>query len=311
MTGRLAAAGCILAPLLYAVAFPDYLVFGSQILVMALLAVSLDLLVGYAGVATLGHAAFFGTGAYVAGLLSVHGWGEPLTGVLVAAGVAGALGIPIGLLTARSGTLARLMITLGIAVLLYEAANRAAAVTGGADGLQGMELWRLLGVFEFDLAGRVGFAYAWCAFVLGFILARFVVKSPFGLSLEAIRDNPSRAAGIGVPVRARLTAAFAISATIAGAAGAVLAQTTQVVALNVLSVHLSADVLVVLIVGGIGGIYGGLIGATLYMGAHHWMSGLSPVYWQFWLGLVLIACAFVAPSGILGLITSRAGGRRP
>jgi branched-chain amino acid transport system permease protein len=309
LTRRLAAAACILAPLCYAIALPDYLVFGSQILVMALLAISLDLLVGYAGVATLGHAAFFGAGAYVAGLLSVHGWGEPLTGVLMAAGVAGALGVPIGLLTARSGTLARLMITLGIAVLLYETANRAAGVTGGADGLQGMEVWPLLGVFDFDLAGKIGFAYAWCAFGLGFILARFVVKSPFGLSLEAIRDNPLRAAGIGIPVKGRLTAAFVISAAIAGAAGAVLAQTTQVVALNVLSVQLSADVLVILIFGGIGRIYGGLIGATLYMGAHHWMSGLSPVYWQFWLGLVLIACAFLAPSGIMGLIAPRAGGR--
>ncbi|MDF2118643.1 branched-chain amino acid ABC transporter permease [Roseiarcaceae bacterium H3SJ34-1] len=302
MKAALIVAGWIAAPVLYMALFPDSLVLASQILLMGLFALSLDLLVGYAGVASLGHAVFFGIGAYGAGLLAANGWGEPLSALVLTMLVAAIFALPVGLLVVRGGSLGRLMITLGIATLVSEAANRASGITGGADGLQGMDVWPLLGLFSYDLQGRTGFVYAWIVLTLGFLAVRSIVASPFGLSLQAIRENPVRAAALGTPVRARLTFAFVLSAALAGAAGAVMAQTTQVVALNSLGVHLSADVLVMLLIGGVGRLYGGLIGAAIFMVVHHWLSDLDPVYWQIWIGLILIGAALAAPDGILGAI---------
>src|SRR6185503_4440894 len=139
---------------------PGYRVLGSQILIVSLFALSLDLVLGYAGILTLGHAAFFGLGAYTAGLLAVHGWGEPLTGLLAGAVVAAIVGFVTSFLVVRGEDLTRLMVTLGLGFLLYEAANKAAFVTGGVDGLSGVTMWKLLGVFPFDLGGKVAYVYS-------------------------------------------------------------------------------------------------------------------------------------------------------
>ena len=173
--------------------FPQNLVLATQILIAGLFALSLDLILGYAGIVTLGHAAFFGVGAYTAGLLAKHGWGEPLSGLLCAAVVAAAVGWLTSFLVLRGGDLARLMTTLGIASLLSEIANRATDITGGVDGLQGVEMARIFGVFGFDLYGRVGFVYTFVVVLVLFVLARSWINSPVGLSLRTIRDNPVRA----------------------------------------------------------------------------------------------------------------------
>jgi branched-chain amino acid transport system permease protein len=293
--------------------FPDYLPLGAQILVTMLFALSLDLILGYAGIATLGHAAFFGAGAYTAGLLAAHGWGEPLSGLLVAGIVGGILGLVSGAIILRTHSLTLLMLTLMIAVMLQEAANKAGGITGGADGLQGMNVWPVLGHFRFDLFGRTAYLYCLAMLFLGWLVARRIVHSPFGRSLTGIRENEARMHAIGSPVFNRRLTIYAIAAAIAAVAGALLAQTTQFVALEVLSFERSGAVLIMLIIGGVGRLYGAFIGVPLYMIAQDRFAQADPVYWDFWIGLLLIIVVLFARSGVLGLadqIVRRVQGRR-
>ncbi|HSN21444.1 MAG TPA: branched-chain amino acid ABC transporter permease [Usitatibacter sp.] len=280
--------------------FPGYRVLGSQVFITALFALSLDLVLGYAGILTLGHAAFFGLGAYTAGLLAAHGWGEPLSGLAAAAALAALAGYLVSFLVVRGEDLARLMVTLGIGFLFYEAANRAAGLTGGVDGLPGIAMGKVLGVFSFDLAGDTAYVYSLAVLFVVFVLARRLVASPFGLSLRGIRENRARMPAIGAPVRRRLVAAFTIGAGVAGLAGALLAQTTQFVGLDSLGFGRSADVMIMLVLGGTGRLYGALLGTALFMLAQDYLAGINPVYWQFWLGLLLVAFVFFARGGILG-----------
>ena len=281
---------------------PGYLVLGSQVLIVALFAMSLDLLLGYAGIVSLGHAAFFGVGSYTAGLLAAHGWGEPLTGLLAGAMAAALFGFIVSFLVVRGEDLARLMVTLGIGLLTYEAANRAAFITGGVDGLSGVVMWKLFGIFPFDLGGRTAFAYSYFVLLAIFIIVRRVVDSPFGLSLRGIRENRHRMPAIGAPVRRRLVSAFTLGAAIAGVSGALLAQTTQFVGLDTLGFDRSANLLIMLVLGGTGRLYGAIIGTVIFMVAQDYLSGINPVYWQFWLGLLLVMFVFFARGGILGAL---------
>ena len=279
---------------------PGYLVLGSQILIVALFALSLDLILGYAGILSLGHAAFFGVGAYTAGILAVHGWGEPLSGLLAAAIVAGAVGFAVSFLVVRGEDLSRLMVTLGLGLLLYEAANRFADITGGVDGLSGVVTGKIFGVFSFDLAGRTAYVYSFVVLFALFLLLRRVVASPFGLALTGVRENRTRMPALGVPVRRRLVAAFTLAATIAGVAGALLTQTTQFVGIDTLAFDRSADVLIMLVLGGTGRLYGAIIGTAVFMIARDYLSGINPVYWEFWLGFLLVVFVLFARGGILG-----------
>ena len=292
--------------------WPSYLALWSQILIAGLFALSFDLVLGYAGIVSLGHAAYFGIGAYAAGVLSKHGWGEPFSGLLLAALLAGAAGFLTSFLVVRGRDLTRLMVTTGIGLLLYELANRLADVTGGNDGLIGMEMSPVLGVFRFDMYGRTAYGYTLAVTFVLFLLMRRLVHSPFGLSLRGVRDNPARMLVLGYPVHRRLIAAYTLAAIYAGIAGALLAQTTQFVGTEVLSFNRSADVMVMLIVGGTGMLYGGLIGAAVFMIAHHYLSDINAVYWQFWLGAFLIAVVMFGRDGVLGacLRLARAWNRR-
>ena len=294
-------------------AFPNYRVLGSQVLITGLFAVTLDLILGYAGIVSLGHAAFFGVGAYAAGVLAVHGWGEPLSGLLVA-GLAGAVvGFATSFLVVRGGDLARLMVTLGIGLMLFEAANQLPGITGGADGLSGVTMWKLFGLFSFDLTGTTAYLYSLGVLLVLFIAARRLVHSPFGLSLRGVRENVRRMPAIGAPVGRRLVTIYTISAAMAAVAGGLLAQTTQFVGLDVFGFPRSADLMIMLVLGGAGRLYGGLVGATVFMVAHHFLSDLNPVYWQFWLGLLLVVVVLFARGGILGaaegLVLRLRGGR--
>jgi branched-chain amino acid transport system permease protein len=296
-------------------AFPRHHVLASQILITGLFAVSLDLILGYAGIVSLGHAAYFGIGAYAAGLLAVHGWSEPFSGLAVA-GLAGALvGYLTSFLVVRGGDLARLMVTLGIGLMLYEAANQLPSITGGADGLTGMTMGKVLGLWSFDLAGTTAYVYSAGVIFVLFVAARRLVASPFGLSLRGVRENVKRMPAIGAPVAQRLVAIYTVSAAMAGVAGGLLAQTTQFVGLDVFGFPRSADLMIMLVLGGIGRLYGGLVGAAVFMVAHHFLSDLNPIYWQFWLGLLLVVVVLFARGGILGFLDAawaRArGGARP
>lgn len=279
---------------------PDYLVFGSQVLIVGLFALSLDLVLGYAGIVSLGHGGFFGLGAYTAGLLAAHGWGEPLTGLTAGAALAALAGFCVSFLVVRGHDLTRLMVTLGIGLMLYEAANKMAFLTGGVDGLSGVTMNRLLGVFEFDLQGRTAYVYSLAVLFLVFVFLRRLVRSPFGLSLRGIQQGPKRMPAIGANVRMRLVAAFTLSAAIAGVAGGLLAQTTQFVGLDSLGFSRSAELLIMLVLGGAGRLYGALIGAAVFMVAQDVLAGMNPVYWQFWIGLLLMVIVLFARGGILG-----------
>ena len=288
-----------LATLLPFVVTPSYLSLASQIAITALFALSLDLILGYAGIVSLGHAAFFGVGAYTAGLLAKHYIAEPLTGLLAAAVVAGVVGYASSHIVVRFRHLALIMLTLGLGLLLHEAANSASALTGGADGLQGVKISPLLG-FKFDLYGRTAYAYALAVLFLCFVISRRIIHSPFGLALRGIRENALRMPAIGAPTLAHLRKVYTIAAVLAGVAGALLTQTTSTVSLEVLSFGRSADVLVILILGGAGRLYGGIVGAILYMVARDQFSGITPAYWYFWIGLLLVLVVMFLPNGILG-----------
>jgi branched-chain amino acid transport system permease protein len=279
---------------------PDHLALAAQVAITGLFALSLDLLVGYAGILSLGHAAFFGIGAYGAGLAAAAGWGEPLTGLLIAGAAAGLAGALASVIVVRLRHLQQIVVTLGIGLVAFEAAGRLPGLTGGDDGLQGISVWPVLGLFPFDLWGRTAYAYALGTLALGFALTTRLVHSPFGLALRGLRDNPRRMVAIGVPAEARLRQAHAMAAILAGVAGGLLTQTTQFVGVDVLSFSRSADVLVMLVLGGPGRRYGGLIGAAVYVVARDQLAAVDPRYWMGGLGIVLVVVVLFAPGGVLG-----------
>jgi branched-chain amino acid transport system permease protein len=192
------------------------------------------------------------------------------------------------------------MITLGLNQILAEAANSAGWLTGGADGLQGVHTWDLLGYFHFDLYGRTAFSYSLAVTFLLFLVARRLVHSPFGLSLRGIRENITRMRAIGAPDAAHIRKVFTVAAVMAGVAGALLTETTETVSLETLSFTRSADVLVMLILGGVGQLYGGLAGAIVYLVARDQFSDMNPQYWYFWIGILLIAVVTFLPNGLVG-----------
>ena len=250
---------------------------------------------------TLGHAMFFGLGAYTAGLLSARlGWGEPLSGLLLAGAVAGLVGFVASFLIVRVRHLALIMVTLGLGLLTYELANAMTWLTGGTDGLRGVNIWPVFGTFRFDLWGYTAYSYALAGLVVGFLVSRRIVNSSFGLALRGIRENIRRMPAIGSQYRWHLQKIYTISAVMAGVAGALLTQTTNTVALNSLSFERSADVVIMLILGGTGRLYGAIIGAVIFLVMRDQLSGVNPQYWYFWIGLLLMFVVLFMPRGILG-----------
>lgn len=290
-----------LAALIPFVATPTYLMLCSQIAIAALFALSLDLLVGYSGMVSLGHAAFFGVGAYTAGLLSAKlGWNEPITGLLAAAFASMLLGLATSVIIVRISHFALIMVTIGLCFLLLELANQAHSITGGDDGLQGVRISPVLGYFRFDLYGYTAYGYSLAVLFICFLVMRRIINSPFGLSLRGLRENPRRMPAIGAPSRARLRTAYVMSGTFAGIAGGLLAQTTQFVGLSALGFTYSAEVLVMLVLGGAGRLYGGLVGAIIFMVVRDQLADKYPQSWYFGLGLLLVIVIIFLPNGILG-----------
>lgn len=284
------------------IVLPDALPLGAQIIVMILFALSMDILAGYTGIVTLGHAAFYGAGAYTVGILSVSGRvQDPVMGLLLGGIVGAVLGTLSGSLMLRTRGLALLILSLSLLLMLQETANKLSTWTGGSDGLQGMKLGALFGRFAFGFDGRVMYLYAVGVLFVCWAFVRILVITPFGRSLVGIRENPTRMAAIGVHVRGREIVAFTIASALAGIAGALSAQVDQFVSLNALSFDLSGAVLVVLVLGGLGRIYGAFIGAPIYYIAQDALAKDDPVYWHFWLGLMLILIVLFARGGVLGL----------
>jgi branched-chain amino acid transport system permease protein len=292
-------------------AAPDYLSLGSRIMIYILFALSLDLILGYAGIVTLGHSAFFGFGAYVAGILGAKlGVSDPLLQLAAAAALAGMLGAITGAIILRTRGLTLLMLTLAITLVCLEVANKATSITGGADGLSGVIVAPVLGMFKFDLFGKTAYVYSLVVLFVGWWIVRRLVYSPFGASLTGIRENAVRMNAIGAPVYRRLVLVYAISATLAGAAGALITQTNQFVGLNVLGLEPSGELLVMLILGGIGRIYGAFVGPVVYLIAQDYLAKAFPEYWYFGIGLILVLVVLFARGGILGIIDGALHGLR-
>ncbi len=283
----------------------DYVPLGTQVIIMIIFALSLDLAVGYGGIDTLGHAALFGTGAYAAGLFALHVSTEPITGLLVA-GIAGAaIALVTGPLVLRTRGITQVMLTLAVSTVLLEIANAWKPVTGGADGLAGFRVAPVLGLFPFDLAGRTAYWYGAAVMAVTFFLCKALVNSPFGLTIRGIRENPVRMRMLGVPVRLRLLLLYTISGVFAGWAGGLSAQVTKLVGLDTLEFVLSGNALVMLILGGPGSLYGAIVGATVFVVLSDRAAAINPFHWLFALGIVLILAVRYAPAGLVGLFRIR------
>ena len=279
--------------------FTQHAALINEIAILALFALSLDLILGYAGIVSLGHAAFFGVGAYGAALFAKHVMPDPLVGLAVGTLLGAVLGVLTSPMIVRGTDLTRLMVTMGVALVLLELANKFDALTGGTDGLQGVVMGKLLGQFEFDLGARVASFYSLTVLFIAFLLLRRIVHSPLGLSLQALRDNRLRVMALGMSVPLRLAAVYTLAAALAGAAGALLAQTTGFASLDVFEFHRSADVMLALIIGGAGWLWGGLVGAIAFKVMHDMLSAFTPQYWTFWIGLFLVLLMLVGRERLL------------
>jgi branched-chain amino acid transport system permease protein len=283
------------APLL----FPSHAAIVNEVAYVALFAVSLDLVLGYSGIVSLGHAAFFGLGAYTSALFCKHVMPDPHLALLVSMATSALLGLVASFTILRGSDLTRLMVTLGVALLLFELANKMAWLTGGMDGIQGLMFSPVLGQFAFDIEGRTAAYYSLTVLLLLFLVARRIVNSPFGATLKAIRDNRLRAMAIGIPVHARLVAVYTIAGAIAGAAGALFTQTSGFASIDVFEFHRSADVMLMLVIGGVGWLYGGIAGAVVFKLMQDLLSQITPQYWTFWLGLFLVVLVVVGRERLL------------
>jgi branched-chain amino acid transport system permease protein len=282
--------------------------FGSQVLIMIMFALSLDLILGYAGIVTLGHAAFFGVGAYTVALASLRlGWSEPISGIVGSGILAGFVGAVVGWFILRYRGLTLLMLTIAFAAMLQESGNLRSDITGGYDGLPGLMFDPLLGTFQYDLYGHTNYWYVLTVLAVIFYFVRRIVYSPFGQALTGIRENVRRMHAIGSPVHRRLVTVYAISAAIAGVAGALFTQTNAYVTLTVFDFDNSAKVMVMLILGGTGRLYGPFLGAAVYMILEDYLSKLSPTFWQLGIGLLLVLAVLFARRGLLGLAEDARG----
>jgi branched-chain amino acid transport system permease protein len=286
--------------------FPDNLAFLTRVVSVALLVLSLDLIVGYCGIASLGQGALYGAGAYAAGIACLHGVTEPFLLILIGAAAGAVMGLLMGAVMLRAHGLPQLVLSIAIVQLLHEAANKASSITGGSDGLSGMVPAPLFGVFEFDLWGRSAYFFGLALLILVFAALRFIVRSPFGMVCRGLKEDPLRISALGIRAFPVLLKMFAISGAVAGMGGALGAIATQVVGLDSVSFEISANALVMLVLGGIGHLYGALIGTVIFMALEHVVAAINPFHWMTLVGAVLIAIVLFAPRGLSGTLDEAA-----
>lgn len=279
--------------------FPDDLAFLTRLIGLAFLVLSLDLVTGYCGIATLGHAALFGAAAYAAGIACVRGITDPLA--LLGIGiVAGALmGLISGALIARFRGLPQLVLSIAVGQLVAALANKLQWLTGGSDGLSGIAPGKVFGIFNFDMYSRTAFLFSLAILVVVFVALSRLVRSPFGLMCRGIKDDDLRARMIGVAVYPRLVVMYGVSGAVAGVGGALTAMSTGVVGLDSVSFERSAEVLVMLVLGGAGHLWGALAGALIFQIFEHIVAAANPFHWMTLVGLLLIGIVVFAPKGLI------------
>jgi len=281
--------------------FPESLGFLTRVVIMIIMVLSLDLVLGYAGIATLGHAALFGTGAYAAGLFAVFYSADPLLGLAVGAVAGAVIAFASGLILMRAHGLTLLMLSIAVAQVLQEIASKERPITGGSDGLMGITMEPIFGVFAFDFFGQTGYWYAFSVLVLVFFVLRIVVSSPFGLVARGIHESAPRMRAIGTPVYWRLVAIYTLAGAIAGIGGALSAQVTELVSLDALGFTLSAEALIMLILGGLGRLYGAIFGTVIFMTVHHLAAAIDPFNWLFVIGALVLVVVYFVPRGFISL----------
>lgn len=281
--------------------FPNDLGLLTRILAAALFVMSLDMVLGYCGIATLGHAAMFGTGAYAAGIVAVNWISDPLA-LLAVGGVAGGLiALATGALILHARGLTLLMLTIAVAQIVQEVANKARDWTGGSDGLSGIDPAPVLGLFRFDLYGRTSYLFALAVLIVGFLVARRIVRSPFGLACRGVREEPLRIAALGGSPRRYLVSMYAVAGVFAGIAGALTAITSGIVGLDSVGFSWSAEAMIMLVLGGTGRLYGAVIGTVAFMAIHHILASTDPFHWMLFIGLFLMGIVLFLPGGIASL----------
>ncbi|KKC33911.1 branched-chain amino acid ABC transporter permease [Devosia psychrophila] len=281
--------------------FPTNLALLTRIVAVMLLVLSLDLVTGFAGVATLGHAALFGAGAYAAGIAAAKfGITDPLLMLAIGAVAGSVAGALSSLVILRGHGLSQLVLSIAVVQLAHEAANKLSAWTGGSDGLSGIAPSALLGMFRFDLFGRTAFIMAVVMLLLVFVILRVVVRSPFGMLCRGIKQDPTRVRAMGAPVYSTLVKMYAIAGAVAGLGGALSAIATKVVGLDSLSFNLSAEALVMLVLGGTGKLFGAMLGALVFVWFEDRISAINPFHWLTVVGVLLVAVVLFAPNGLTG-----------
>lgn len=292
----------ILVGLLAFVLFPQDLGLLTNMATMSIFALSLSLVLGQAGITTLGQAALYGSGAYVAGWTALYLTNDPIVGLLLGALGGGLIALLSGAVMLRSTKLTLVMLTIAVAQLLLELANWARWLTGGDDGLAGFNIGPLFGIWEFNFRGHTGYFYALGALVLVYFLVRNLVESPFGLTAKAIRQDPGRVQALGGRVYLHLLAVYTVGGIVAGLAGALTAQTSKVANLFMLDFTTSAGVVVMIVLGGTRRLSGAVLGTVAYMTIHHIASTMNPYHWLFIIGSMLIVVLIVLPEGLIGLL---------
>lgn len=274
-----------------------YIGFATRMLVFALAATSLNLVLGFGGMVSLGHAAFFGTGAYVAALCLQAGISEGLLVFPLAMGVAGLFALLVGSISLRTRGVYFIMITLAFAQMAYYLFV-SAAVLGGDDGLS---LGGRVSIAGFSLSGDASLFYvALAALALVMFMFQRLAEARFGRVVQAIRENETRMEALGYPVFRYRLVCFALGGALAGLAGALLANQTGLASPNLLQWVQSGTLLVMVIIGGVGYLYGGVVGAGVLLVLEEGLVGVTE-HWHIILGLLLLGIVLFAPKGVAAL----------
>jgi len=286
--------------------YPDDLAFLTRLIGIAFLVLSLDLVTGYCGVATLGHAAQFGVGAYAAGIACVRGITDPIALLAIGVFAGTVMGLISGALITRFRGLPQLVLSIAVGQLVAALANKLSWLTGGSDGLSGITPGKVFGIFNFDMYSRTAFLFSLGVLVIVFVLLQRFVRSPFGLMCRGIKDDDLRAKMIGVSIYPRLVVMYGVAGAVAGIGGALTAISTGVVGLDSVSFERSAEVLVMLVLGGAGHLWGALAGTIIFMIFEHIVAAANPFHWMTLVGLLLILIVVFAPRGLIEPVLSLA-----
>lgn len=286
--------------------YPDDLAFLTRLIGIAFLVLSLDLVTGYCGVATLGHAAQFGVGAYAAGIACVRGITDPVALLAIGVFAGTVMGLISGALITRFRGLPQLVLSIAVGQLVAALANKLSWLTGGSDGLSGITPGKVFGIFNFDMYSRTAFLFSLGVLVIVFVLLQRFVRSPFGLMCRGIKDDDLRARMIGVSIYPRLVVMYGVAGAVAGIGGALTAISTGVVGLDSVSFERSAEVLVMLVLGGAGHLWGALAGTIIFMIFEHIVAAANPFHWMTLVGLLLILIVVFAPRGLIEPVLSLA-----